>query len=108
MSRLFRSADALAREHTERAVEVIAEVMNDPFAEDRDKVKAAEAMLDRGHGKPLTATIQVPANRAQAALLAAMSDSELLEAIAQAQLPRLMNQKDFIDVVAEQLDPLLR
>ena len=108
MVKLFRSADALAREHTERAVEVIAEVMNDPFAEDRDKVKAAEAMLDRGHGKPLTATIQVPANRAQAALLASMTDDELLNAISNAQLPRLNAPRDFIDVVAEQLDPLLR
>jgi len=108
MVKLFRSIDNLAREHTERAVRTITEIMDNPFSEDRDRLKAAEQILDRGHGKPLTATIQVPANRAQAALLAAMSDEELLNAISQAQLPRLNAPRDFIDVVAEQLDPILR
>jgi hypothetical protein len=106
MSKLFRNLDSLAREHTERAVEVIAEVMNDPFAEDRDKIKAAEQLLDRGHGKPLTATIALPASRQQAALLAAMSDSDLMAAIQGAALPRLIEQAE--PAVLENTDPLLR
>ena len=99
----MRNADTIAREHTERAIEVIAEIMNDPFAEDRDKIQAADKLLDRGHGKPLTAVIQVPANRAQAAMLAAMSDDDLLKAIQGAALPRL-TQREF-DIIE---DPLLR
>lgn len=104
MSRVFRSADSLAREHTERAVEVIAEILDNPIAEDRDRLKAAEQILDRGHGKPLTATIALPANRAQAALLAAMSDDDLLQAISSAQLPRLAASID-AEIIP---DPLLK
>jgi hypothetical protein len=104
VGRIFRSADSLAREHTERAIEVLAEVMDNPVAEDRDRISAADRLLDRGHGKPLTATIALPANRAQAALLAAMSDDDLLQAISSAQLPRLTQATD-ADIIS---DPLLR
>ncbi len=103
VGQLIRPLDKLAREHTERAVETIAEVMNDPFAEDRDRLNAAAQLLDRGHGKPNQAIIQVPANRAQAALLAAMSDDDLLQLAQSAELPRLMSQAQF-DAVE---DPLL-
>lgn len=98
---LYRSLDNLAREHTERAVEVIAEILNDPLAEPRDRIKAADSILDRGHGKPLTATIALPASRQQAAMLAAMSEAELEERIQGAPLRRL-NQEPAIVV-----DPLL-
>jgi len=73
------SADALARQHTERAIEVIAECLEvfDP----RTALAAAIAMLDRGHGKPLTAIIQVPAQRRKQQQLNAISTDDLLEAI---------------------------
>jgi HEAT repeat protein len=86
---MSRAIDAIARSHAERAIEVIAEIMNDPFAEDRDKIKAADSMLDRGHGKPLTATIMLPSHQAHRAILVAMSDEELMERISQTKLPRL-------------------
>ena len=79
MATLTRNADAIAREHTERAVEVIAECMEvfDP----RVALAAAQAMLDRGHGKPLTAIIAVPMLRRKQAQLNAISTDDLLEAI---------------------------
>lgn len=102
MSRVFRSLDNLAREHTEKAVKVMADIMDDPFAENRDRLKAANDILDRGHGKPLVATIALPANRAAAARLAAMSDDELMAAVQSAPLPRLIQQS-----VDDSADPLL-
>ncbi len=82
----------------------MVEILDNPVAEDRDRLKAAEQLLDRGHGKPLTATIALPANRAQAALLAAMSDDDLLQAISSAQLPRLTQTTD-AEIIP---DPLLK
>ena len=87
--RLFRSADNLAREHTERAIETIAHIMDDWTAEDRDRIAAANALLDRAHGKPVNAVIQVPMNRQIAQQLAAMSDQELEDQMMAQPLPRL-------------------
>lgn len=48
---------AKAREHTDRALEVLAEALDD---EDRRvRVTAAKELLDRGWGKPLTMTADV-------------------------------------------------
>ncbi len=102
--RLFRAADSLAREHTETAVRTIVEVMGDPFAENRDRLRAAEQILDRGHGKPLTATIALPANRQQIAALAALTDDELMAQINGTELPRLIEHAP-VDAAE---DPLLR
>jgi hypothetical protein len=100
----MKTADALARQHTERAIETIAEVMADPFAENKDRVKAAETLLDRGHGKPSQAIIAMPGNRQIAALLAQKSDDELMALINGASLPRLAP----IDAeFTESPDPLL-
>jgi hypothetical protein len=101
---LIRQADKLAQEHTERAIETIAGIMNDTFAEDRDRLSAANSILDRGHGKPVSATIQLPVSRQQALALANMSDAELLEGIGAAELPRLAAP---IRTVAKAHDPLL-
>ena len=102
---IIRSLDNLAREHTERAVKTIADIMDDPLSEDRDRLNAAAQLLDRGHGKPLTATIALPMNRQQAAMLAAMSDDDLMQHIQGAQLPRL-NQREPI-TIDQGPDPLL-
>lgn len=101
--RLMRSLDNLAREHTEKAVQVLVDVMDDPLAEHRDRLKAANDILDRGHGKPLAATIALPANRAAAQRLAQMTDQELMDAIQSTPLPRLVQQHE----VAIEVDPLL-
>ena len=83
------SADTLARGYTQKAIDTIAEVMQDGFAEDRDRLNAAKIMLDRGHGVASQATIAIPMNRKAAALLATMSDDDLMAIIRAAPLPRL-------------------
>jgi len=105
MSSFNRNADSLAREHTEQAIDVLAEVMADPFAENRERITAANSLLDRGHGKPNQAVIAVPMDKRQQALLAAMSDDDLMQAIQGARLPRLAPiEAQFSEVP----DPLLR
>lgn len=48
---------AKAREHTDKAVEVLAEALDD---EDRRvRIAAANSLLDRGYGKPITMTADV-------------------------------------------------
>lgn len=42
----------LARIHTEDAIRVLAEIMNDVDAEAVQRVKAAEALLNRAWGRP--------------------------------------------------------
>ena len=48
--------------------------------EDRDRIRAAESILDRGYGKAAQAIIAVPASRRQAALLASL-DAAIQEMI---------------------------
>ncbi len=48
---------AKAREHTDKAVEVLAKALDSP--DERVRVTAAEKLLDRGYGKPLTMTADV-------------------------------------------------
>ena len=104
--RIFRSADGLAREHTEVAIATIANVMNDWCAEDRDRIAAANALLDRAHGKPVNAVIQVPMNRQIAQRLAAMSDEELENEMMAQPLPRLAQSTQSIIEVDAEPDPL--
>jgi hypothetical protein len=42
----------LARAHTEEAIRVLVEVMNNKKASPSARVSAASAILDRGYGKP--------------------------------------------------------
>jgi hypothetical protein len=84
----MKSVDSIARQHTQAAVDTLAEIMNDPWAKDSDRIKAADSILDRGHGKPLAATISLPPSKLALQQLAAMSDDELMEVIKQP-LPRL-------------------
>ena len=99
MSKSNKPVDELARGHAPRAIELLADEMeNSPEA--RDRIRAAESLLDRGYGKPAQAIIQVPANRRQAALLAAMSDDDLVAVIEQKQLPSLAPRQPLITVPA--------
>jgi hypothetical protein len=43
---------SLARKHTETALNVLAGIMNEPKAPHAARVSAAQALLDRGWGKP--------------------------------------------------------
>lgn len=103
---MSKSADSLARKHTEKAINVLAEVMDDPFAENKERIAAANSLLDRGHGKPLTATIALPSTQAHRAMLAALSDEELMARITSAPLPRLV-PAGHIEAEFSEVDPLL-
>src|SRR5688500_7301387 len=50
--RVLGKLQELARKHTRKAIETIAGVMNDPKCDPRARVAAANALLDRGYGKP--------------------------------------------------------
>lgn len=100
MNNQDKGIDELARLRGAAALDVLEEVMEDTFAEDRDRVRAAEAILDRGYGKPSQAIIQVPATRRQAALLAGMTDDQLVAIIEQKQLPRIGPPQAMITIEA--------
>jgi hypothetical protein len=86
---ILRSVDSLAREYTEEAIDTTLEVMRDQGVDPGTRLKAAQTILDRGHGKPLNAVIALPVNRQHAAALAAMTDEELETIIQSTPLPRL-------------------
>ena len=71
-----RELKTLAQEYTSEAIKALAEVMRDKTAPAIARVKAAEALLDRGHGKP---TQQVEARTSP---LEDLSDEELAAGIA--------------------------
>ena len=104
--RLIRNADRLAQEHTETAITTIVNVMNDQFAEDRDRIAAANALLDRGHGKPVAAVISIPASRQMQAALSAMSDADLEAEMLDAPLPRLIQVVPVRNKVDDEPDPM--
>lgn len=83
-----RSIEQQAQDHTERAIAVLAEIIDDPFEESKDRIKAADSLLDRGHGKPIAVSLALPGSR-RAAELANYTDEELIAAIEQQPLPRL-------------------
>jgi hypothetical protein len=92
---MARPIDEYARKHGPAAIDLLADEMQNA-TESRDRIRAAEAILDRGFGKPSQAIIAVPASRQQAALLAALSDDDLVAIIESKTLPKLT-----------QMDPLL-
>jgi uncharacterized protein (UPF0147 family) len=52
----------MAQQYTEKALETLAEIMQDDTAPPAAKVSAANALLDRGHGKPMqSSTVAVDA-----------------------------------------------
>jgi hypothetical protein len=62
---------SLARAHTETAIKVLAGIMNQPDAPHTARVTAAEALLNRGWGKPTTT---IEAGEELAKLLIAWAD----------------------------------
>lgn len=100
-----------AQTYTERALAIVAEVMEDPFAEDRDKLSAAKEMLDRGHGKPTQAVIALPPAQAAREAAAKLSRAELEAIIRNAPLPQLRHESEPIEAEYEEVpaqDPLLK
>lgn len=82
---LQATAESLARAHTKEAIGAVIEVLRDRSAFPSDRLKAAQLILDRGHGKPTNVTVSVPAKRATAAQLINMSEADLLAIIASRQ-----------------------
>lgn len=81
------SVEQRARQLAHAALDALARVIDpEHCAKDADVIKAADAILDRGHGKPTQAVISVPARVASRAALAALSTTELLAAIGEARL----------------------
>lgn len=83
-------ASALARTHSERAIQALADVLDSDFSEPREVIAAANALLDRAHGKPSQAVIMVPGNSNEdmGRRLASMSDADLLIALGEARRAR--------------------
>lgn len=81
-------ADTLAREHTTEAIGAIVDVMRGWDSKPGEVLAAAQALLDRGHGKPTQAIIAIPAEAKAADQLASMSDADLLAAIGAARIAR--------------------
>ena len=102
----IRDLAALAREHTEEAVQIAREIMLDPFAEDRDRLRAVEFFAERGYGKAAQAVIAVPLTKRVAQQLFGMDDSELLEIIDTARPAKRLPVTLDAEVVPA-IDPLL-
>lgn len=105
---MTKSLAEKAREYSDKALATIAEVMDDPFAEDKDRLKAASEILDRGHGKATQAVIQIPPAQAARQEAAKLTRAQLLEVIQRAELPRLRHEAidgEYEEVPAR--DPLL-
>jgi hypothetical protein len=64
----------LARDHAVEAVEVLVHVLNDPTASARDRVSAANSILDRAFGKPTA-----HAEAAVTSRFELMSEKELID-----------------------------
>ena len=54
----LHSLQELGRQYTEQAIETLADIMNNGDAPASARLAAAEALLNRGWGKPIQATAQ--------------------------------------------------
>ena len=100
-----RPVDDQARDYDDEVVGVFAEIMRDPFAENRDRLRAAENLVDRGHGKAVT-PIALNTGKGLRAQLADMSLEELYAVVQAEPLPTLAAPVQ--DAEFEEVDPLLR
>lgn len=74
-------ATDLARQHATTAVQALVDVIEDVDSKGSEVVAAANALLDRGYGKPMQAIISVPIPARMSARLAALDDAALLAVI---------------------------
>jgi len=85
---MSKEISQLAQALAPTAIDTLQDVMANGL-KDSDRVAAANSILDRGYGKPTQAVIQIPPNKRQSAILAAMSDEDLVSIIEQKRLPRI-------------------
>lgn len=57
MAKNLTQIKSLARSHTDRAIQALAGIMDNPNSPPAARVSAAEALLSRGWGKPAQAII---------------------------------------------------
>lgn len=57
MAKSLTEIKSLARAHTERAIQALAGIMDNPNSPPAARVTAAEALLSRGWGKPSQAIV---------------------------------------------------
>lgn len=78
-----KALTALAREFTEEALKTLAEVMRDATQMAKDRVKAAEVLLDRGWGKARESVEITGADGGPVQMVdySALSEEELLIAL---------------------------
>jgi len=108
MSTSRRNADDIARDYTQEALDTIHEIMIEPLAEHRDRLRAAETLLDRGHGKAVSAVINVPAAKKLQAQLVGMTEDQLYDVIRSQPLPRMLQHVQDVEFTpVETADPLL-
>ena len=100
-----RPVDDQARDYDDEVVGVFAEIMRDPFAENRDRLRAAENLVDRGHGKAIT-PIALNTGKGLRAQLAEMTLDDLYAVVHADPLPSLAAPVQ--DAEFEEVDPLLR
>ncbi len=108
-ARRIRDASQLAREHTELAIGTLADAAANAF-KDSDRIAAANSLLDRGHGRAVSAVIQVPMSRQVAEQLARMSDEDLMRVIEAEPLPGALeadSAQPALMQLAHDRDPLL-
>lgn len=55
----------LAQGYTSEAIDVLAEIMRDDEAPHAARVRAAESLLDRGHGKPVQASVDLDPDKTE-------------------------------------------
>ncbi len=110
---MSKRADILAREHTEAAISVLAEVMYDGDAKPADRIKAADSILDRGHGKATQAIIAIPGDKQSRDALYDLTDEELMAEAKRRMAQRVRTEPDYETLPApetefpEPIDPLL-
>jgi hypothetical protein len=97
--------DKKARDRGEAAIDVIDEIMSDPFAENKDRLAAAREMLDRGHGKPQQAVIMVPLDRQRRQAAALYTDAEL-DDIIDVEITSRRDEEQTL--LTHEIDPLLK
>lgn len=87
---------------------ILVDVMEDPFAEDKDKIKAADSVLDRGHGKASQALIVLPHVQQFREAAAKLTRADLERIIREAPLPQLRHESELIEAEFEEVDQLLK
>jgi|SRR5580700_11436449 hypothetical protein len=92
-----------ARESAHEAIDVAREIMSDTEQESKDRLRAAEMILDRGYGKAAQAVIAIPADRAARAAAALFTDAEL-DAVIEGEIVRREEEELLLPAP---IDPLL-